>query len=405
MPPTSSVPQITFTTAGLVVPTDAEILAGVQADINAAFGGGLNSALETPQGQLASSFSAVVSDKDAEIAKVVNQVDPQFSDGRWQDAIARIYFLTRKPATATSVSCVIGGLPGTVIPAGTLAQDTSKNTYVCAGTVTIGAGSTVTAEFQNIITGPIACPAGTLTKVYQAISGWDTITNPTAGTIGQDVESRADFEQRRANSVALNARGTPQSIYANVFAVTGVLDCYVIDNKTGSIVYTGSTNYPVAPHSVYVAVIGGADTDVATAIQAKKDLGCDTNGNTTQTVIDTSGYSYPQPSYTITFERPDPLAIKFAVTILNDPLLPLDIVTQVKNAIIARFNGTDGSTRERIGALILASRYYAPVSAVSPNVAVVSILIGTSSPTLGQVQVGIDQRPTVTASDISVTLV
>lgn len=401
----SSVPKIQFTPAGLVIPAETDVLAGVQADINAAFGGGLNPALETPQGQLASSQAAIIGDKNNEFALFVNQVDPQYAADRFQDAIGRIYFLTRKPATPTSVQATVNGLAGTVIPGGTLAQDTSGNTYACAGDVTIPATGSVTAEFQNIETGPIPCAAGTLTQVYQAVPGWDTITNAADGTLGSDVESRADFEYRRKNSVAKNGTGTPQAIYAEVFALADVLDVYVKDNPTGSAVNTGSTNYPIAAHSVYVAVVGGADADVAATIWRKKDLGCDTNGNTSATVVDASGYSYPQPSYVIKFQRPASLAVKFAVRIVNDPSLPSNIVTLVKNAIIARFNGADGTTRERIGATILASRYYGAVVSVASNVSLLDVLIGTSSPTLTQINVGIDQRPTISAADISVSLV
>lgn len=400
----SSVPKLQFTDAGLVVPTESAVLSGVQADIDAAFGGGLNPALETPQGQLASSQTAVIADKNAEIALVVNQVDPQYSSGRFQDAIGRIYFLTRKGATATSVQATITGLVGGVVPAGTLMQDTSGNTYAATGAVTIGDTGSATQEYQNVVTGPIPCPAGTLTKVYQA-GAVDTITNAAAGTLGRDVESRADFEYRRRNSVEINANGTPGAIYANVFNVEDVLDCYVIDNPTGSTVNTGATNYPVIAHSVYVAAVGGTDADVAAAIWRKKDDGCSMNGNTSVTVRDESGYSYPQPSYTIKFERPDALPIKFAVEIADSTALPSDVVTLVKNAILARFNGTDGTTRERIGALILASRYYGAIATAVPNAAVVSILIGTSTATLNQLLVGIDQRPTLTAGDITVTLI
>lgn len=63
------------------------------------------------------------------------------------------------------------------------------------------------------------------------------------------------------------------------------------------------------------------------------------------------------------------------------------------------------NTRERIGALILASRYYGAVVGVASNVSLISVLIGTVTPTLSQVAVGIDQKPTLSASDISVTLV
>jgi hypothetical protein len=401
----SSVPKIQFTQAGLIVPAESDVLAGVQSDMNAAFGGGLNSALETPQGQLASSQTAVIGDKNNEFVYFTNQVDPQYADGRFQDAIGRIYFLTRKPATSTAVTVTLTGLAGTVVPAGTLAQDTSGNTYICTGDATIASTGTVTAEFQNIDTGPIPCSAGTLTTVYQAIPGWDAITNDADGIMGSVVESRADFEYRRKNSVALNATGTPESIYATVYDLENVLDVYVIDNPKGIVVNKGVTNYPMLPHSVYVAVVGGLDADIAAAIWRKKDLGCDYNGNTSVTVKDESGYNFPQPTYEVTFERPVSLPIKFAVNIVNDPTLPSNIVDLVKASIIARFNGADGTNRERIGSSIFASRYYAPVSAVATNVAVVSILIGTSTPTLTKVDVGIDQSPTLTASNIAVNLV
>ena len=401
----SSVPKIQFTPAGLVIPAETDILAGVQADMNAAFGGGLNPGLETPQGQLASSQAAVIGDKNNEVALIVNQVDPQYSADRFQDAIGRIYFLTRKPATPTAVTATLGGIAGTVIPAGTFAQDTDGNTYALSGDATIGIAGTVDADFQNVQTGPIPCAAGTLTSVYQAILGWDTITNAADGTMGSNVESRADFEYRRRNSVALNGKGTPQAIYAAVFDLLDVLDVYVKDNPSGNTVNTGPTNYPILPHSVYVAVVGGTDAEVAAAIWRKKDTGCDYNGNTTVTVTDNAGYSYPQPTYTVKFERPAALPVLFAVSLVDDPSLPSDIVQRVKAAIIARFNGADGTTRERIGSLILASRYYGAVVAVASNVSLISVLIGTVTPTLSQVAVGIDQRPTLSEADISVTLV
>lgn len=423
----TSVPQIQFTLAGVVIPAESAILAGTQADINSAFGGGVNPALNTPQGQIASSESAVIADKNSEILYITNQFDPQYASGRFQDALARIYFLTRKPAVATAVTCTLGGVSGTPIPAGTLAYDTSQNTYILLGSVTIGSGGTISSAWQNILPGPIACPAGTLIRVGQAINGWDTITNPSDGVLGNLVESRADFEFRRQNSVAINGRGTCPAIYANVFEVNNVLDCFVIDNPAG-IVDSGnpttqgianSTNYPLAAHSLYVAVVGGDDQDIANAIWGKKDVGCNyaafpAGGSpvpgegsvSTQTVIDTSGYNFPYPSYQVSFIRPGGLPIFFAVVIANASNLPSDITAQIQAAIIAQFNGENGNARARIGSAILAAQYYAPVAALGQNVTLISILVGTSGPaTSNEVQAGIDQAPTINAGNILVTFV
>lgn len=409
--PSTAVPPIQFTPQGVILPAESDILAGVQIDINYAFGGGVNPALTTPQGQLATSETAIIADKDSQIAFVVNQIDPQFATGRFQDAIGRIYFMTRIAAVATVVQCVLTGPPGT-IAAGTLAQDTSGNTYVLTASVTIPSGGTVLSSWQNIVTGPIPCPEGTLSKPFQA-SGFDTISNPSDGEIGNLVESAQAFEFRRQQSVALNGRGTTQSINAAVFGVPEVIDCYVIDNPSGNTVSSNplpggtpnSTNYALLPHSIYVAVVGGASAAIAQAIWSKKDAGCNYNGNTSVVVSDTDGYDFPFPSYNVQYNIPTALPILFAVSLVNSATLPSNIVALIQAAIIAQFNGTNGAARARIASLILAASYYGVVASAASNVQLISILIGTSAATLTSVQVGIDQTPSITAGNISVTLV
>jgi hypothetical protein len=402
----TNVPKIEFTPTGLDVPQESEILDGVLQDWDAAFGGGMNKALETPQGQIASSLAAIISDANAVMADLVNQIDPDTASGFMQDAIARIYFLDRIPGAPTVVDCNVTGALGTIIPVGAQAQDTSGNLYVSLQQVTIPVGGTISCQFANVNNGPIPCPANTLNQIYRAIPGWDAINNPIEGILGQNVETQAAFAYRRAQSVALNARGSLQSIYAAVFDVEGVDDVYVFENFTNANINIGSTNYLLVPHSLLVSVVGGTDPDVANAIWSKKDVGCDMNGNTTVTVTDTSGYSPPYPTYTITFLRPDPLPIKFAVTLTDSDSLPSNIEDLVKAAIVDAFNGTtNGGNRVRIGSLLLASKFYPPVIAIGPEVSVISILIGTATADQTSILIGVDQAPTVSPDDIDVILV
>lgn len=401
----SNVPRIEFTPTGITVPQESEILAGVLADFNAAFGGGLNLALETPQGQLASSLAAIIADYNAKFVELINQMDPDTNSGAYQDAIARIYFLTRSPGAPTTVACVCNGNPGVVIPQGAQAKDTSGNLYEAVDGGTIGIGGTVTLSFANVENGPIPCPAGTLTRIYVAIPGWDTINNPLDGVLGRDVETRAELEDRRAASVAINARGSLQSVFAEVRAAPDVIDAYAYENVTDDPIFIGSTNYELAPHSLLISVVGGEDQEIANAIWRKKDIGCDMNGDTTVTVVDSEGYSPPYPEYEITFERPDALPIFVRVELANSPSLPVDIVAQVKAAVIATFLGENGGTRVRIGSLLLASKFYPAVINLGPEVSVLSILIGTSGPgALTSILIGVDQAPTIDAANITVVL-
>jgi uncharacterized phage protein gp47/JayE len=400
---TTNVPSVQFTDAGLVLPTESAILTGVQADINAAFGGGVNPALETPQGQLASSTTAIIGDKNDLFALYVNQVDPDFASGRMQDAIGQIYFIDRKPATPTSVIATCTGLVNTPIPVGAQAKASDGNLYVCTQAGTIPVGGSIDLAFACAVDGPISCPAGSLNKIYQSIPGWDTISNAADGAVGANVESRADFEFRRKQSVALNAVNSLQSIYANVLNVTDVLDAYVTENTTGSPITVGGQT--LVPHSIYVAVVGGAASDIAMAIWNKKSLGASYNGNTSFTVTDTSGYDFPFPSYVVTWETPVALPILFAVQIANNPGLPANIIALVQQAIIGAFNGTDGGVRARIGSTIFASRFYGPITALGTNVSILSLLLGPTTPTLASYTVPINNTPTISAANISVTLV
>lgn len=405
----TNVPRIQFTPTGLVVPQEADVLSGVLADYDAAFGGGMNKALETPQGQLASSETAIITAGNAALVELVNQINPDTASGFMQDAIARIYFLDRIAGAPTTAQCVCTGGQGTVIPVGAQAQDTSGNLYTCTAAGTIDAGGTVTVPFANVVNGPIPCPPNTLTQIYKAIPGWDAINNPSAGTVGQDVESQQAFAYRRAQSVALNARGSLQAIYAAVFDVDGVIDAYVYENVTNVPITVGATNYELVPHSLYVAAVGGNADDIAAAIWSKKDVGCDMNGNTEVIVYDTSGYQAPYPEYTIKFETPASLPIKFEVQLADDAGLPSNIVQLVKDAIISTFNGEDGGSRVRIGSLLLASKFYPAVinigTEINSPVSVLSILLGSVTPTLTSQLIGIDQAPTVSEADISVVIV
>ncbi len=404
--PTSNVPSIQFTPNGITLPTESDILAGVLADENAAFGGGMSTSLSSPQGQLAQSLTAIIGDKNGEIANIVNQVNPDTADGRFQDAIGRIYFIDRIAASGTLVTGTCTGLVGTVIPVGSIVQDVNGYQYGSLAAATIPAGGAVDVDFQCLTTGPIGCPAGALTTIYKAVTGWESVTNAAAGSPGVDVESRADFEYRRKNSVALNAVNSMQSIYAAVLAVPNVLDAYVIDNSTNSTVNTGSTNYPVIANSVYVAVAGGAEADIAQAIWSKKSLGCSYNGNTTYTITDTSGGVTPYPTYNVKWQTPAALPVYFAVSITNNAALPSNISTLVRDAIVASFNGADGGTRARIGSTLVSGRYYAGVNATSEYVEILSIFLGSAaSPTGLSLAVGIDQRPTLDPANITVTLV
>ena len=401
---TTNVPAITWVNGSPVLPAEQDILTGVQADINIAFGGGVNPSLQTPQGQLAQTETAIIGEKNNEIAYIANQVNPAMASGIWQDAIGYIYFLTRIPGAGTVVNATCNGAVGTVIPAGSVAQDTSGYLYSSLASATIPSGGSITVQFQNQTQGAIACGIGALSKIYTAVSGWNTITNPSAGVLGNTVESRAAFEARRQASVAVNSLNANQSILGAVLSVPNVIEAVVVDNPSNSTVSYGSTSYSLAAHSICVSVAGGTSSAVAQAIWSNKPPGCGYNGNTTITVYDTS-YATPI-AYTVTYLSPTSTPTYFTVQIKNSALLPANITQLVQNAVIASFNGQDGGTAVSINSTTYSGRYYANINAISPAVNVIEVYLGLSaSPSTLSIAFGIDQLPTLSASNIAVTLV
>jgi hypothetical protein len=99
--------------------------------------------------------------------------------------------------------------------------------------------------------------------------------------------------------------------------------------------------------------------------------------------------------------------VYFKVSIKNSTSLPTTIVSDVKNAIIDVFNGTsDPSTKMHIGESIFASRFYTAVQGIAAGVYITAFFLGKSiNPTDTVVNMGIDQYPTVDASNITVLLV
>ena len=405
---TTNVPINSWNSAGFTAPDENLLLNGFVDDIQSAFNNQLNldanvpSTLSTPQGQLAMSLAQIKGEINDNLRFIQSQINPKYAVGVWQNALAWLYFITRKPATKTSVLLTCTGLDGTVIPVGAKARDTSNNIYQCTGAGTILGGS-VNLYFENIEAGAIDCPANSVNQIYQTVIGWESVNNANAGVIGQDEESQIDFEARRFASVAKNAHGTLASIYAAVFEVDGVTDVYAYENFTNSnLTYLG---YTLSPHSIYIAVVGGNDTDVANAIWSKKDVGADTNGNISVSIKDLN-YAYPQPEYIVKFQRPASQSIYFNVSVVNNPMLPNNATDLIKAAIQSSFNGQDGQARARIGSLILANRFTYNIMQSVPNCQVLDIDVSLNGITYANsVQVNIDKVPVLNLANISITYV
>ena len=235
----------------------------------------LNTAPESPAGQIIDSIVALITGKDSEFLMLANQFNPKTASGRFQDMLALIYFITRKLAEPTVVTCQCVGLQGTVIPQGAIIQNTDGYRLASSGEATIPEGGTVNVEFALEQSGPIAIGANTCTTIVTVIPGWDTVNNAVAGVPGRLEESRAEFEARRYASVANNAHGSVAAVYGTLANINGVLDLQVLENRGDTPIVEWGVTIP--GHSVAICIYGGADDDIAEGIYNKLGNGCGTD--------------------------------------------------------------------------------------------------------------------------------
>lgn len=403
----TAVPDVTITENGLLVPDVSDILAGRLTDMTTALGGGASQSLSSPQGQIAQSDTEIIAQTDDKLLCLFNQINPDYSTGRFQDGIGRIYFMDRISAQGTVVTSQCVGKVNTVIPAGSSAIDTNGYIYQSIDEAVIPASGTIDVQFVNTTTGPISCAAGALNQIYRSVSGWDAITNASPGVVGIDVESRIAFETRRKQSVARNSRNQDASTLSKLLETSGVLDAYVWSNRTAATVNKGTTSFPVLAHSIFICVYGGTDEDVAESIFQTYNPGANMNGSTHFTVYDNVNYLPPYPEYDMQWQKATPARVYFNVELDSSLNPPSDVSSQVKTMIANVFNGGyEGIGKARIGSTINAGKYYAPVISISPDtVGILSLEVSLDGTTFSPAAtMGIDQVPTIQESDINVTL-
>lgn len=317
----------------------------------------LDVSASTPAGQLIDSQTAAIADKDAQLLFLANQFNPATASGRFQDALGKMYFLDRKVAEPTLVTCLCSGISDTVIPAGSLAKTSTNYVLQSVNEGIIGSGGSVEIIFATLSTGAIPIGAGTVTKIITVVPGWDTVFNPAAGVTGRVEESREAFEARRKASVAAGAHGSAKALYAALANIPYVAALAILENITPQTVSLWGVAVP--SHSFFISIYGGSDTQIAKTIYEKKDAGAGTAGNTDISYIDPS---FSDALYKYKICRPMPLPFGVKVVLRKTAATPANISMLIKDAISANFNGL-GETVGRVSmaAVLYASRFYPTV--------------------------------------------
>lgn len=394
---------ITFdSNVGLIAQDTDTIREAIVADWQTIFdddGYTLNTSPESPAGQIIDSLSVLESAKDAEIMYLANQFNPLTNEGIWQDAIGKIYYLTRKIKESTLVNCTCTGLNGTVIPAGSIVQDGNGNQFASVAAGTIPATGTIDIVFGAVVSGPLDVAAGAVNKIITVIPGWDTITNTAAGAAGRVEETRAEFEARRYASVAKNAHGSITALKGALADLDGVLDLGILENRGTTSTTIGGVSVP--GHSIAICIYGGDDTEIARTLYNRLDAGCGTSGGTEVSYVSTD---YCLNKYEIL--RPTPTNVYIVVTYTQTDLTPATIINDIKDAVFNDFYGLDtnsGNTRVQLGSTLYASRFSVCVIKSAKVENLDGITIGWSVASQGSsITINANIEPVLSKANISV---
>jgi len=307
----------------------------------------------------------------------------------------------RVAATPSIVRDVeLTGVPGTIVPAGSLASVGSEGALFALLSAVVLTGGTGVGMFQSVDLGSVAAPVGTLSQIVTGVLGWESVSNPNAAEVGRDEESDIASRIRRRLTLAVQGITLPEAIMSGLYTVEGVQSAVFRENITGATIVIEGVS--LVEHSIFVCVDGGADLDVAAMLLRKKSIGADWNGNTTVEVTEPNSGQV----YEVKFSRPDPIPIFVKVTVRNTSSFS-NVPAIVRAAMVEYADGRqEGETGFTVGADVSAFELASAVNRVAPTIHVQEVTLSTDGVIYSSdtIDITIEELATLLAGDIAVTV-
>ena len=388
---------------GVIVPDTSDTLESVKDEYRVALGQDIQTTPDTPQGALIVAETTSRQSVIRSAAQLANQINPRESGGRFLDALCAMLELYRFPETFTQVQGVeVGGEPQTVLPAGSRAKTGAGDVFETISTVQLDTSGNATVSFRAVLGGPVQCAVGELTTPVDMVLGWERVTNPVAGVLGQYEESDTKLRKRREVTLALNTRSTREAIKSALNAMVDVRSMVFRENIAATTeVIDGVT---MVPHSIWVCVYGGSDSQVAMSLLENKTDGAAWNGAVTVPTVDPSS----DQTYNVLFDRAE------YVPVLVE--LRLRAGTYVGNATAAApaavLKYASGEIPDMQGFVVGAMKVSpfdigAAVSEELPGIQVASVKVSRVGGTMSsdELALTIKECATVTINSVSVVLI
>ncbi len=313
-----------FIKNGVQITTAQDALTRAQAIFIATYGSNIDLHPSSPTGLLIQQIANIIMERDSNITSLYASINPYLAFGIELDALCSNLGIYRIPATSTVADVTVTGISGTVIPANKQVISTNQDIFLIAADITIDSNGNGTGQVVAKESGVVPAISNTINSILQGVNGWDTITNPIAGTIGKVQESDYSLRNRFLDSQAASASSSILALRA-AFSILET-PFTLLENKTDTAVTISGVE--ILPHSVGLWIVGATDEQIAAVFFNKLSGGCNMTGATS--------YDYPIPNtspiqyFVAKFNRPTPaefiLNITLSLGYLYSPTIQDDIL-------------------------------------------------------------------------------
>lgn len=351
----------------------------------------LNTDPSTPQGQIITSLTELLTQAQQDIVEFAN-IFVNGGTGIWLAAYAKTYYgITRKQASKGSVTALISGTIGTIIPAGFTAKSGDYE-YSTISEYTIESDGSCYAELLAKDTGSFSIDAGTLTTIITPVKGVERITNPYESTSGADTETDNELRLRVLNSLNYRAVSIFDGLLAQIEQLAGVQKIAGKENYTkNSIEYKGIT---IEPNSIAIVVKGGDLKQIGKVILENKTVGAYVQGD-----IDISVYEeISRETSIMRIYRPAPKQLKAELKVVINNLTSQDYIEQLQQQLINIINNY------RINDEIIPFQVASKISLLNVQLADFKMGLVSAAVTYNPIPLNFTDEAVITADNIQVTV-
>lgn len=377
-----------LTDRGIFVPDTAQTRTDVESMFRAVFGQNMDLSPGTPQGALVTMFTQERDGHARLAAEVANQINPSIANGVFLESIGAFLNAQLRPATRTVVNGVeFKGVPSTIIPAGSRVRSLAGDEFTTVTDMTIDVSGEVLGALRATEVGEVAAAPNALNSIVTPVLGWESVSNPQAGSVGRKKETEQQFRVRREKVLAINSMSVPEALTSLLSNLEDVRSFAFRENTTSiEQVIDGVT---LKPHSVWACVDGGDDQELANALMLAKTMGAGFNGDTVITYIEPITGQVYDGDLAVRIDRPSDVNVFIRVTVSP---VALEVNEIVIDAVLRYSRGELADRGFEVGAPIAPFEIASAINIAEPRIHV------------RNVEISIDAGATWSSNEVAVTL-